>query len=358
MSRQVVVAGGGTGGHIFPGLAVAEELATMGVTVHWLGANHGLEAELVGGRGIPLTLVNLEGIHARGPAAAVRALAAMPAAVAQAVRTVLRVRPVSVLGVGGYASAAGILAAGLLGIPWVLQEQNAVPGWTNMFLAPWSDLVCCGFADAVASFASLNAQWTGNPVRHHFFDVGPVMPGDPLRLLVLGGSQGSLFINRLVPRALALLKAAGRTVRIVHQAGARWAEVVRTAYGDFHVEAEVKAFLSEPWTALSQADLVVARAGALTVAELAASGRPALLIPFAAAAGNHQEHNARSAERAGGAVVLTESEASPERLAEVFAQLLDDPRKLVVMGQNARRLALPEAAHRIAERLLAIGGAS
>ncbi|NOZ77880.1 MAG: undecaprenyldiphospho-muramoylpentapeptide beta-N-acetylglucosaminyltransferase [Acidobacteria bacterium] len=357
MTRRVIIAGGGTGGHIFPGLAVADELAAMGVAVHWLGASRGLESELVGARGIPLTLVNMEGIHARGAAAAVRALAAMPAAVSHAVGTVLRLRPVSVLGVGGYASAAGVLAAGLLGIPWVLQEQNAVPGWTNTFLAPWSDLVCCGFADAVGAFASLNAQWTGNPVRHHFFDVGPVAPENPPRLLVLGGSQGSLFINRLVPRALALLARTGRTPRVVHQAGARWAEVVRTAYSDFHVEAEVKAFLSEPWAALAGADLVVARAGALTVAELAASGRPALLIPFAAAAGNHQEHNARSAEGAGGAVVLTEREASPERLARTLDQLLGDPNRLVRMGDGARKLALPQAARRIAERLLAVGGA-
>ncbi len=358
MNPRVIIAGGGTGGHIFPGLAVAEELTAMGATVHWLGASRGLESELVGARGIPLTLVNMEGIHARGAAAAVRALAAMPAALAQAVRTVLQIHPVSVLGVGGYASAAGVLAAGLLGIPWVLQEQNAIPGWTNMFLAPWSDLVCCGFADAVRAFPSLNAQWTGNPVRHHFFDIGPVQPDDPPRLLVLGGSQGSLFINRLVPRALAQLARSGHTPQIMHQAGARWAEVVRTAYDDLHIEAEVKAFLSEPWSALEAADLVIARAGALTVAELASAGRPALLIPFAAAAGNHQEHNARSAERAGGAVVLTEREASPERLAAVLEELLGAPERLVRMGDAARTLALPEAARRIAARLLAVGGAS
>jgi len=358
VTRPVVVAGGGTGGHIFPGLAVAEELARLGVEVHWLGARRGLEGELVGSRGIPLTTVNLEGVRGRGPAAALRAAEALPSAVVQSARMLLRLGPAAVLGVGGYASAAGVLAAGLLGIPWVLQEQNAVPGWTNRFLAPWADLICCGFADAVHAFPSLSAEWTGNPVRQQFFEVEPVSPHDPPRLLVLGGSQGSLFINRIVPRALAILSGEASQVVVTHQAGVRWAEVVTTAYDDLHLEAEVTAFLSAPWKALAEADLVVARSGALTVAELVASGRPAVLIPFAAAAGNHQEHNARSAERAGGAVVLTEREATPERLAAVLRELLGDPKRLVRMGAAARGLGLPGAARRIAARLLAVGRVS
>jgi len=358
MTAPVVIAGGGTGGHIFPGLAVAEELTSMGVPVHWLGARRGLESELVGRRGIPLTLVDMEGIHARGPSAAARALAALPAAIGHAVRTVLDVGPLAVLGVGGYASAAGVLAAGFLGVPWVLQEQNAIPGWTNRFLAPWADLICCGFADAVAAFPSLHAEWTGNPVRQQFFDIEPVAPHERPRLLVLGGSQGSLFINRIVPRALAVLAGEGRMPAVVHQAGVRWAEVVQTAYRDLHLEAEVTAFLAAPWTDLAKADLVVARSGALTVAELVAAGRPSVLIPFAAAAGNHQEHNARSAERAGGAVVLTERQASPERLADVLRDLLADRNRLIKMGTCARRLGLPGAAQRIARHVLAVGGAA
>ncbi len=357
MSRTVLLAGGGTGGHIFPGLAVAEELASLGVGVHWLGARRGLEGELVGRRGIPLTVVEMEGVRGRGPSAALAAAAAMPRAVATAVRTVLRLRPCAVLGVGGYASAAGILAAGLTGIPWVLQEQNAVPGWTNRSLAPWADLICCGFEEAVAAFPSLPAEWTGNPVRAEFFKVPPLVPHDPHTVLVLGGSQGSLFLNRIIPRALARVMEDGRPLRIRHQAGVRWAEVVATAYRDLGLEAEVTAFLAQPWEALAEADLVVARAGALTVSELAAAGRPALLIPFAAAAGNHQEHNARSLERAGGARVLTEAEARPERVARGLAALLSDPAALATMSTHARSLALPGAARRIARRLLAVGGA-
>jgi UDP-N-acetylglucosamine--N-acetylmuramyl-(pentapeptide) pyrophosphoryl-undecaprenol N-acetylglucosamine transferase len=358
VSRLVVIAGGGTGGHIFPGLAVARVLRAREVDVHWLGARRGLEAELVAERGIPITLVDLEGVQARNPAAAVRALTMLPRAIASAVRTLLDLRPLAVVGVGGYASAAGLMAAGLLGRPIVLQEQNSVPGWTNRFLAPFSDLVCCGFEDAVKAFPSLPAEWTGNPVRVDFFDVPDAAPHDVPRLLVLGGSQGSLFLNRNLPRALASLREQGLKVEIRHQAGVRWAEVVRTSYEDLKLEATVTAFLAQPWQALSEADLVIARSGALTVSELAAAGRGSLLVPFAAAAGNHQEFNARSLERAGGAVVLTEDEASPQRVGSVLGSLLRDPEAMRRMGRGARTVALPGAATRIAERVLAVGVSS
>ena len=356
MSRQVVIAGGGTGGHIFPGLAVARELRSRDVGSHWLGARRGLEAELVAERGLPITLVDLEGVHARSPAAAARAAAKLPQAVATAVNTLLKVRPLAVVGVGGYASAAGLAAAGLLGVPIVLQEQNSIPGWTNKFLAPFADLICCGFEDAVNAFPSMPAEWTGNPVRADFFEVADLVPGDPPKLLILGGSQGSLFLNRTLPRAIASLVEDGLKLEIRHQAGVRWAEVVRTAYRDFKIEATVTAFLAQPWQALAEADLVVARSGALTVSELAAAGRGALLVPFAAAAGNHQEFNARSLERAGGAIVLTENEASPQLVASVLGRLLRDDNARRTMGARAREVALPGAAQRIAERVLAVGG--
>jgi len=352
----VVVAGGGTGGHIFPGLAVVRELESMDVAVHWIGGRRGLEADLVGERGIGMTLLEVEGFGGGGVGGAVRTVLLLPRAVATAASTLLRLRPATVLGVGGYASFAGCAAAGLLGIPIVLQEQNSVPGMTNRFMAPWADLICCGLKDAVRAFPSLPADWTGNPVRAAFFDVPEVAAGDRPRLLVLGGSQGSLFLNRTLPRALALLARAGVRPTVRHQAGVRWADVVRTSYADLEIEAEVSAFLSEPWRAVADADLVVARSGALTVSELAAAGRGALLVPFAAAAGNHQEYNARSLERAGGAVVLTEGEASPQRVAWLLEELLTDPQALAAMGKCARSLGRPGAARRIAERALAVGG--
>lgn len=357
MSRAtVVVAGGGTGGHIFPGLAVVRELEGRDVAVHWLGGRRGLEAELVGERGLPMTLLDVEGFGAGGLAGALRSVSLLPVALGTAVSALLRIRPQVVLGVGGYASFAGAAAAGALGVPFVLQEQNSVPGKTNLFLAPWSDLVCCGLKDATAAFPSLPTEWTGNPVRAAFFDAPAVAVHEPPRLLVLGGSQGSLFLNRTLPRALAALARSGLRPVVRHQAGVRWADVVRTSYADLELDAQVSAFLSEPWRAVAEADLVVARSGALTVSELAAAGRGALLVPFAAAAGNHQEHNARSLERAGGAIVLTEGEASPQRVAWMLEELLGDPTALAAMGRCARSIARPGAAARIADRLLAIGG--
>jgi UDP-N-acetylglucosamine--N-acetylmuramyl-(pentapeptide) pyrophosphoryl-undecaprenol N-acetylglucosamine transferase len=356
VNRLVVIAGGGTGGHIFPGLAVARELKNRDIETHWLGARRGLEAELVPERGLPITLVELEGLRARGAAAAGVALAKLPGAVTTAVRTLLKLKPLAVLGVGGYASVAGLGAAGLLGVPVVLQEQNSIAGWANRFLAPFADLICCGFSDAVAAFPSMPAEWTGNPVRKDFFEVEDLVPGDPPRLLVLGGSQGSLFLNRTLPRALADLARDGLVVEIRHQAGVRWSEVVRTAYEDFKLEATVSAFFAQPWQELAAADLVVARSGALTVSELAAAGRGALLVPFAAAAGNHQEFNARSLERAGGATVLTEDVATPERIAALLGELLRDRDRLRAMGAGSRSVALPGAAMRIADRILAVGG--
>jgi UDP-N-acetylglucosamine--N-acetylmuramyl-(pentapeptide) pyrophosphoryl-undecaprenol N-acetylglucosamine transferase len=357
MSPRVVIAGGGTGGHIFPGLAVARELKTREVDVHWLGARRGLEAELVAERNIPITLVDLEGIHARSPSAAALALAKLPGAIAMSVRTLQKLKPLTaVVGVGGYASTAGLMAAGLLGVPTVLQEQNSIPGWVNRFLAPFSDLICCGFEDALKAFPSLSTEWTGNPVRADFFEVPEVEPQHPPRLLILGGSQGSLFLNRNLPRALAMLRDEGLQIETRHQAGVRWAEVVRTAYQDLKMEAKVTAFLAQPWLAFADADLVVARSGALTVSELAAAGRGSLLVPFAAAAGNHQEYNARSLERAGGACVLTEKEATPPRVSELLGRLLQDRESLREMGRRAGMVALPGAAARIAERVLSIGG--
>ena len=356
MSRRVLIAGGGTGGHIFPGLAVADALTARGVDVHWLGARRGLESRLVSERGLPLTLLDIEGIHARSLTAALRALSHLPQAISDGFRLVLDQQPMAVLGVGGYASASGIMAAGLLGIPWMIQEQNSVPGWTNKTLAPWADLVCCGFADALDHFPSMPAVWTGNPVRTSFFNIPASRPAATPHLLILGGSQGSLFLNRTLPRALAVLRDQGREVTIRHQSGTRWHEVVRTAYSDLGLEATVDTFLAKPWEALEWADLVVARSGALTVSELSAAGRASLLIPFAAAAGNHQEFNARSLERSGGAEVLLEGQAKFERVASVLTRLLNDPGRLIDMGQSARAVALPGAAEKIADHLLSIGG--
>jgi len=249
----------------------------------------------------------------------------------------------------------GALAAAALGIPVVLQEQNAVPGVTNRLLAPWSVAIACGFREALASFPSLPARWTGNPVRAAFFAVAPGL-AVPSGVLVLGGSQGSAFLNQVLPEAFAIAAQERELPKIVHQAGPRWADDVRMRYAAHGVTAEVVPFLEDPAGAIARVGLVVARAGALTVSELAAARRPALLVPFAAAAHGHQLANARALASCGAAEVLEEREASPQRLAASLTRLLADPAALAKRGLTGATLVRPETAADIAALLLSRSG--
>jgi len=348
---RVVIAGGGTGGHLFPGLAVAEELARAGVAVSWLGARRGLEATRVPQAGIPLRLLAVTGAAARSPGAQLAAALRVAPATLQAAAHLLHQGASAVLAVGGYASLPGAVAAGMLGIPIVLQEQNALPGLSNRLLAPWCATVACGFEAAVPAFASLPARWTGNPVRPEFFSV-PAPPLEPLTVLVIGGSQGSAFLNALFPEALAKLALSTTLPRVVHQCGERWEAEVRQRYASAGVAAEIVPFLERPAEVMTRAALVVSRAGALTVSELAAARRSALLVPFAAAAGGHQLANARAYAATGAAEVLEEREATPGRTAAVLAQLLASPAHLVERGQAGARLAHPDAARAVARMVL------
>lgn len=351
---RLLVAGGGTGGHLFPGLAVARELRAAGHEVMWLGARRGLEAERVPAEGFPLTLLAVSGAVGRSSAVQVGALARLPVALLRAASLILKERIDGVLAVGGYASLPGALAAAALGVPLVLQEQNAIPGVTTRSLAPWADAIACGFAAGLACFPSLPARLTGNPVRREFFEV-PAPPGGGT-LLVLGGSQGSAALNRTVPEALALLASDGLRPLVVHQAGPRWADAVAGEYRRLAVAAEVVPFLERPASALADASLVVARAGALTVCELAAARRAAVLIPFAAAAHGHQAANATALARTGAADVLEEAEATPGRLATVLRHRLADPAALAARGAAGAGLARERAAGEVAALVVACAG--
>jgi UDP-N-acetylglucosamine--N-acetylmuramyl-(pentapeptide) pyrophosphoryl-undecaprenol N-acetylglucosamine transferase len=353
----VVIAGGGTGGHLFPGLAVARELAGAGVRVAWLGSRRGLEATRVAQEGLPLRLLSVTGAAARAPAAqAAAVLRAVPATL-QAAAHLLACNARAVLAVGGYASVPGALAAGMLGIPLVLQEQNAVPGVANRFLAPWCSVIACGFEAALPAFPSLPARWTGNPVRAEFFGV-PEPPFQPITVLVIGGSQGSAFLNAVVPPAFAATGAPDDALTIVHQAGAAHVDEVRARYAALGRDAEVVAFLERPAEAMARAALVVSRAGALTVCELAAAKRAAILVPFAAAAGGHQAANARAYAATGAAEVLEEGEANPKRLAALLGRLLASPRELIARGRAGVRIAPPAAAGTVARIVLEAAAAA
>jgi len=352
---EVVIAGGGTGGHLFPGLAVAEELRRAGCGVAWLGARRGLEVERVPREGIPLLALPITGATGRRAADQAGALLRMPPAVIRAACFLLHRQADAVMAVGGYAAVPGAMAASALGLPLVVQEQNALPGVTNRLLAPWATAIACGFESAVAAFPSLPARFTGNPVRAAMFTVPPAS-GSVVGVLVMGGSQGSAFLNRVMPEAFALLAATRPLPRILHQAGARWETEVRERYAAVKVKAEVVGFIERPERALADASLVVARSGALTVCELAAARRPALLVPFAAAAHGHQSLNAKALSRTGAARVIEEAQGSPEVIAAALAELLAEPSRLAAMGERGAALARPDAARDIAALVLQRAG--
>lgn len=348
---RVLIAGGGTGGHLYPGLAVAEKLVALGAEVFWLGASSGLEARTLPALGIPHRLLAVSGAVGVAWTAKLRSVWRVPSALAAARLTVAKVRPDVVLSVGGYAAFPGAVAAAASGTPLVIQEQNARPGLTHRLMAPWAAAIACGFPQAVDALPSLPACWTGNPVRREFFHLPPAP--ERRALLVLGGSQGSQVLNRLLPEALSLVPAELRP-QVVHQAGEKWYEEVRQRYQQAGVAAEVVGFFPAPWVVLRDVPLVVARAGALTVSELAAAGRAAILIPFAQAAHGHQLANARALAATGAAEVLEEAQVSPASLAELLISLLADPADLVSRGRQGTRLAREDATDAVVQLLFRV----
>lgn len=366
-----LIAGGGTGGHVFPALALAGELSRRrpGASVVFVGTARGLETDLVPRAGYPLELVRARGIVGTSALSRASGAAQVPLGLLDSWRLLSRHRPRAVVGVGGYASGPVVATAWARRVPTVVHESNAVPGLTNRLLSRVATRVAVGTEAALSGLPG--AEVVGNPVREAFFSV-PALDGRPaarrLRLLVVGGSQGSAFLNRVVPPAVARLLAEGRDVDLVHQCGKarRGAghdpEDLARAYAALGFPAgTAREFLNDMAEQVAAADLVVCRAGAMTVAELAAAGRPALYVPFAAATHGHQEANAREMERAGAAAVVTEAEAEAGELAPALAALLADPARLAAMGRAAREKARPGAAARLCDVVLAVerkGGAS
>ena len=346
-AAPVLIMAGGTGGHIFPGIAVAQALRARDVPVLWLGSSGGLETRLVPQAGIAIETIAISGVRGKGLAALFGAPLKILRALIAAWKLIGTARPRSVLSMGGFAAGPGGLAAWLRGVPVVVHEQNSIPGATNRILSLFAKKKLCGFRDALKGGA-----WIGNPVRGEIARLPE--PGErlaardgPPRLLVLGGSQGAQALNARVPQALAAIPAERRP-QVRHQCGAKLADGARAAYAQAAVDASVEPFIDDMAAAYAWADLVVCRAGALTLAELAAAGLGAVLVPFPFAVDDHQTHNARSAVAAGAALLLPESEATPERLCEVFEPLLADRARLLAMARAARTLAKPDAANDIA----------
>jgi UDP-N-acetylglucosamine--N-acetylmuramyl-(pentapeptide) pyrophosphoryl-undecaprenol N-acetylglucosamine transferase len=341
----VIIAGGGTGGHIYPGIAIAQEFKRRDAETEivFVGTARGLETKIVPREGFRLELIEVTALKGVSLMQRIKSLLRLPKSFF-AVRSLLkRCRPDVVIGVGGYSSGPVVMTAALMGIPTMVAEQNALPGFTNRVLARFVRAAAVSFAEARAFFGH-KAVITGNPVRAEFFVVPEKEPGETRRLLLTGGSQGARAINEAMIAALPLLQSSDAPLLITHQTGEKDLERVRAAYEQAGMKADVKPFLEKIVDEFARADLVVCRAGATTVAELAAAGKPALMIPFPFAADDHQRKNAEAVERAGAGRMILQAELSGERLAREILQLTGDPQKLKLMSEQSRRLAHRDAA--------------
>jgi UDP-N-acetylglucosamine--N-acetylmuramyl-(pentapeptide) pyrophosphoryl-undecaprenol N-acetylglucosamine transferase len=346
----ILIMAGGTGGHVFPGLAVAEVLRERKRAVVWLGTQQGLEARVVPQNGIDIEWVTISGVRRRGVLAWIAAPFKTAAATIQVLGTLRRRRPSAVLGMGGFVSGPGGTATWLARRPLLIHEQNAIVGTTNRWLARIADRVFEAFPKTFPERVA--ARCIGNPVRRAIAaipprgDAGAGRSARP-RLLVLGGSQGARALNERVPAAVALLPADLRP-EILHQAG-KTIDAARAAYAAAGVDGEVLPFIDDMAAAYAGADLVIARAGALTLAELAAAGVAAILVPYPYAVDDHQSRNAAYFAAAGAALVVAESNLAPDNLAEMLESLLRDRARLQQMSASARGLARPDAARVLAE---------
>ncbi len=348
---KLVLAGGGTGGHLFPGVAIAEELRARepGADLTFVGTKRGIEARVLPGLGWPLELIEVSGLKTVGALGAVRGMARLPRALMQARRVLKKLTPDAVIGVGGYASGPIVLMARLAGIPTAVCEQNSIPGLTNKLLGRVARAVFLSFEESRRFFRASKIVMSGNPVRREL--VAQAARRDAARradgkrtCIVCGGSQGAIAVNELASQALITLASEPAPLAIVHQTGERDREATAARYAAANVPAEVHAFITDMAAAYLRADVVVGRAGATTVAELAIAGKPAVFIPYPSAADNHQEINAREMAERGGALMLRQAGLTAEALAGALRPLLADPSKRAAMGAAMKSLGKPGAA--------------
>lgn len=350
---KMLIAGGGTGGHLYPGVALAEEVTTRqkGNEVLFVGTERGLEARVIPQLGYPLELVQVKPLKGRGLAGIVEGLLALPKAIAHSRRILQRFKPDVAVGVGGYASGPVLLAAWLTGTPAVVLEQNTVPGFTNRVLGKLVDQVFVAFESSIRYFPRKKAVALGNPIRRALLDnfLASKQPSERFTLLILGGSQGAHAVNVKMAEAAPLLAALGPSLRVVHQTGEKDRDLVAEAYAKAGVDAEVRAFIEDMSTAYQGADLVVCRAGATTIAELGVTKRAAIFIPYPFAADNHQEANAQELVQLGAGIMLRESELTAAQLAGEIKSLFEDRPRLVQMERAAGRAGRPEAGREIVD---------
>jgi UDP-N-acetylglucosamine--N-acetylmuramyl-(pentapeptide) pyrophosphoryl-undecaprenol N-acetylglucosamine transferase len=344
---RMIIAGGGTGGHLFPGVAIAEEFLKRDKenSVLFIGTERGLEARVLKDLGFELRFITIEGVKGRGWRSLV-ALMKMPWSLLQSVGLIRSFSPDVVIGVGGYASGPAVLAAWLMGIPTAIAEQNALPGATNRILATFVRRVFVSFPESLKWMPPAKTVVSGNPIRTGFFAAGPeaVKTADRFTVLVFGGSQGAHRINEAVREALPYLEEWRDRLRFIHQSGAKDAGEVEKAYRERGMEAGVFPFIRDMASAYRSADLLICRAGATSIAEITACGKAAVFIPFPFAVNDHQTGNARVLVEAGAAEMIAEKELSGEKLAHVIRRLSTDPARLRVMEEKSRGLGNPRAA--------------
>jgi len=357
--RPILITAGGTGGHVYPGLAVARALIAQGIPVVWMGTPQGLEARVIPAAGIPMALLNVTGLRGKGLKTLLMAPVNLVRALFQSVQIMLKYQPVAVLGMGGFVAGPGGLVAALMGKPVIIHEQNAVAGLTNTLLSKVSRRVLEGFPGTFAPSAKVMA--TGNPVRLDIASLPDPLErladrdDEPVHVLVVGGSLGAQALNQMVPQALAQMAAAERPL-VRHQAGSKNIGDAREQYRKAGVDAEVTAFIEDMAEAYGWADLVICRSGALTVAELAAAGVAALLVPFPHAVDDHQTANGQYLANNGAALLIQQRDLSAEKLAGVLHSLCTDRAKLRSMALASRTLAKPHATAQVAAICAAFAG--
>jgi UDP-N-acetylglucosamine--N-acetylmuramyl-(pentapeptide) pyrophosphoryl-undecaprenol N-acetylglucosamine transferase len=345
---KLLIAGGGTGGHVFPALAIAQEWLARGIEreVVLVGTERGIEMKLVPQAGLPLETLRVAGLKGKGGATLIKNLAMLAPAMLDARRVVRKHKPIAAFGVGGYAAGPMLLATWLGRVPNIIFEPNAEPGFTNKVLARISKRIATGYEISARAWGK-KAIVTGCPVRPEFFSITPRRPGTPFRLLITGGSQGALPINRTFVDAMDRLAARKNELAIVHQTGERDYNAVRTAYARREINAEVVPFLTNMAERFAWADVIVCRAGAITAAEIAAAGRAAIFIPFGRATDSHQLRNAQEMTGAGAGRLISETELTAEKLTGEIFSLLDQPQEIEKIAAAARGLARANAARDI-----------
>ena len=353
---RVVIAGGGTGGHLFPGIAITEEFIRRDkqTEIFFIGTQKGIESKLLGHVGYELRTIDVEGIKGRGGKALVKGFYQIPQSILQSRRILKQFRPQIVIGVGGYASGPAVLAAYFMRIPTAIAEQNAVPGITNRILGKFVDKIFLTYAQTAASFSRSKVLLSGNPVRAAFTGARSVQKKekDIQYLLIFGGSQGAMAINKSVVEMLPELQKMKTKVRVLHQTGAKEVESVRAAYVRYGIQADVTPFIVDMADAYRQADLIICRAGATSLAEITAAGKAPILIPFPWATNDHQTKNAQVLADAGAAIMINENDLSGKKLFEVVQELLRDPKKLQLMEENSAKLGNLNAAATIVDACL------